>query len=471
MSAGALTIYSSGGVELGRVTRGFRRLPIRIRLTIAFAGVFGALLLAGGIVLFAEFQDYLDTVIDRDLDARTADAVALVSDGGASRAVLGSSGEPLAQVIDPRGGVLASTRRLGRARLLTPAEARRAAGGGVRVPRLSTPAGPARVAARPARSDGRRLTVAVAESLRSRDQALGRLRELLFLFGPLALALATWAGYQVAGAALLPVERMRRRVQGITERDTGERLPVPSTRDEIEALGSTLNELLERLDAALRRERRMLADASHELRTPLTVLRAEVQVALRGPRDAAELRAALESVAGQSERLTRLAEDLLVLARADDGRLPLRPEPLAAGDLLDGVSRRAAGAAEAAGRTLAVRGGEDEVLVADPDRAAQTLDNLVANALLHGRGDVELAARRVDGRVELHVRDHGEGFPDELLGHAFERFSRGDRARAGEGTGLGLAIVAAIAEAHGGGAAARNLPDGGADVWISLPAA
>jgi two-component system OmpR family sensor kinase len=452
------------------VTRGFRRLPIRIRLTIAFAGVLGALLLAGGVVLFAEFEGYLDRVIDGDLDARTADAVALVADDGASRAVLGSSGEPLAQVFDPRGGVLASTHRLGRARLLTRAEARRAAGGAVRRSRVSTPAGPARVVARPVTRAGGRLTVAVAESLQRRDQALGRLRELLFLVGPLALALATWAGYQVAGAALLPVERMRRRVQGITERDTGERLPVPETRDEIEALGRTLNGLLARLDGALRRERRMLADASHELRTPLTLLRAEVQVALRGPSDAAELRAALESVARQSERLTHLAEDLLVLARADDGRLPIRPEPLAAGDLFDAVARRAADRAQAAGRTLVVRGGEDEVLVADPDRAAQALDNLVANALLHGRGDVELAARRVDGRVELHVRDHGEGFPDELLGRAFERFSRGDPARAGEGTGLGLAIVAAIAEAHRGGAAARSLPSGGADVWVSLPA-
>jgi two-component system, OmpR family, sensor kinase len=453
------------------VTRAFRRLPIRIRLTIAFAGVLGALLLAGGIVLFAQFESYVDRGIDRDLNARTADAVALVSHGGASRAVLGSSGEPLAQLFDARGNVVASTRRLGQARLLTPAEARVAGAGGARRSRVNTPAGPARVVARPVNSAGRQLTVAVAESLRGRDQELGRLRDLLFIIGPFALLLATWAGYQVAGAALLPVERMRRRVQGITERDTGERLPVPATRDEIEALGRTLNELLERLDAALRRERRMVADASHELRTPLTVLRAEVQLALRGPRDEDDLRAALESVARQSERLTRLAEDLLVLARADDGRLPLRPEPLAAGELLDAVAGRAAGAAHATGRTLMVGGGVDEVLLADPDRAAQALDNLVANALAHGRGDVELAARRVDGRVELHVRDHGEGFPIALLGHAFERFSRGDPARAGEGTGLGLAIVAAIAEAHGGEAEARNLPGGGAEAWISLPAA
>jgi two-component system OmpR family sensor kinase len=444
-------------------------LPIRIRLTIAFAGVLGTLLLAGGVVLYTQFEDSLDRAVDRDLDARAADAVPLLSDGGA--AALRRIGEQLAQVYDPRGVLLASTPGLRRARLLTTAEARRAAGGRMRLSRVGTPSGSARVQAQPVEIAGRRLIVAVAESLHARDQALGHLRNLLFLVGPVALLLATWAGYQVAGAALNPVEQMRRRVQGITERDTAERVPVPATSDEIEALGHTLNELLARLDGALRRERRMLADASHELRTPLTVLRAEVQLALRGRRDVGELRAALESVEHQSARLSRLAEDLLVIARADEGRLPIRSEPVAADGLLEAAARRAATTAWTTGRRVGVRGGKNEVLLADPDRAAQALDNLVANALTHGGGDVELGAQRVDGRVELHVSDQGEGFQDDLLGRAFKRFSRGDPARAWEGTGLGLAIVAAIAEAHGGDAGARNLPGGGADVWISLPAA
>jgi two-component system, OmpR family, sensor kinase len=444
-------------------------LPIRVRLTIAFAGVLGTLLLAGGVLLYSQFQDSLDGAIDRDLDARAADAVALLSDGGA--AAFQRSGEPFAQAYDRRGVVLASSLRLGRVRLLTTAEARHAAGGPMRLSRVGTPAGSARVQAQPVEIGGRRLIVAVGESLHSRDQALGHLRDLLFFIGPVALLLATWAGYQVAGAALSPVEQMRRRVQGITERDTAERVPVPATSDEIEALGRTLNQLLARLDGALRRERRMLADASHELRTPLTVLRAEVQVALRCGRDAGELRAALESVEHQSARLSRLAEDLLVIARADEGRLPIRSEPLTTDELLEAAARRASAAARAVGRRVGVRGGQNEVLLADPDRAAQALDNLVANALAHGGGDVELGAQRVDGRVELHVSDHGEGFQDDLLGRAFKRFSRGDPARAGEGTGLGLAIVAAIAEAHGGEAGARNLVAGGADVWISLPAA
>ena len=221
------------------------------------------------------------------------------------------------------------------------------------------------------------------------------------------------------------------------------------------------------------RERRLLSDASHELRTPLSVLRTEVQLALRGERDAHELRAALESVGQETERLTRLADDLLVLARSDQGRLPIRSEPLDAYELLDAAAHRAQAAASAAGRRIVAQHHEDDgaVALADPDRAAQALDNLVANALAYGRGEVRLSARAVAGRVELHVADHGDGFSPQLLEHAFDRFSRGDPGRSGEGTGLGLAIVAAIARAHGGGAGASNLSSGGADVWISLPAA
>ena len=106
----------------------------------------------------------------------------------------------------------------------------------------------------------------------------------------------------------------------------------------------------------------------------------------------------------------------------------------------------------------------------DPDRAAQALDNLVANALAYGDGDVTLAATVSNGTVELHVTDQGRGFPEEFVGHAFERFRRGDTARTGEGAGLGLPIVATIAQAHGGEAGARNLPGSGADVWLSVPA-
>jgi two-component system, OmpR family, sensor kinase len=452
----------------------FRRLPIRLRLTIAFAGVLTVVLGASGVVLYSEFERDLDRVIARDLNARAADMAALVSRARDPQLALVESGERLAQLYTPAGRLLASTSALSRTRVLTGPDARDAASRPLQIDRADTPLGPARLRAVPARGgDGARVVIVIGEPLAGSDSSLDRLRDLLLIAGPLALLLATYAGYQVARAALRPVERMRARAEQITEEDTAERLPVPETSDEIEALGHTLNELLGRLDAALGRERRLLSDASHELRTPLSVLRTEAQLALRGERDPGELRAALESVGHEAERLSRLADDLLVLARSDQGRLPIRGEPLDTHELLEAAARRAQAVASAAGRRVVadLDGGGGAVAFADPDRAAQALDNLVANALAYGRGDVRLSAREAAGRVELHVLDHGDGFAPELLDRAFDRFSRGDPARSGEGTGLGLAIVAAIARAHGGAAGVRNRPGGGADVWISLPAA
>jgi heavy metal sensor kinase len=452
----------------------FRRLPIRLRLTIAFAGVLTVVLGASGVVLYTEFERDLDEVIDRDLNARAADMAALVSRAGDPQRALEESGERLAQIYRPGGRLLASTAAFSGTRALSVPQARQAARQAVQIDRVETPIGAARLRAVPA-SVGIEgpVAIAVGEPLAGTDSSLDRLRDLLLIAGPLALLLATYAGYQVARAALRPVERMRARAEQITEHDTAERLPVPATSDEIEALGRTLNELLERLDAALRRERRLLSDASHELRTPLSVLRTEVQLALRGERDARELRAALESVGDETDRLSRLADDLLVLARSDQGRLPIRGEPLDAQELLEAAARRAHAAAGAAGRRVLAEheAGDGAVALADPDRAAQALDNLVANALAYGRGDVRLRASEAEGQVELHVVDEGDGFPPELVERAFDRFSRGDPGRSGEGTGLGLAIVAAIARAHGGAAGVRNRPEGGADVWIALPAA
>jgi heavy metal sensor kinase len=452
----------------------FRRLPIRLRLTIAFAGVLTAVLGASGVVLYTEFERDLDEVIDRDLNARVADMAALVSEGRDPQRTLEASGERLAQIYSSGGRLLASTAAFSGTRALSGREVREASRERLRINREDTPVGDARLRAVPASAgDGEPVVIVVGEPLARSDSSLDRLRDLLLIAGPLALLLATYAGYQVARAALRPVERMRVRAEQITEHDTTDRLPVPGTSDEIEALGHTFNELLGRLDAALGRERRLLSDASHELRTPLSVLRTEVQLALRGERDARELRGALESVGHETERLSRLAEDLLVLARSDQGRLPIRGEPLDAHELLEAAARRAQAAASAAGRSVVAehQGEEGAVALADPDRAAQALDNLVANALAYGRGEVRLSAREVEGQVELHVADQGDGFPPELLERAFDRFSRGDPGRTGEGTGLGLAIVDAIARAHGGRTGAHNRPGRGADVWISLPAA
>jgi signal transduction histidine kinase len=250
--------------------------------------------------------------------------------------------------------------------------------------------------------------------------------------------------------------------------EPGRRLPVPPARDEVARLGETLNAMLARLEAALARERAFVSDASHELRTPLAVLRTELELAVRRGRSAEELEAALASAAEETERLSQLAEDLLVIARSDHGRLPVREEDVAAVELLERARERFAARASSAGRALRIAAAGEQRVLADRLRVEQALANLIENALRHGDGEVVLAAEGRDGAVELHVCDEGPGFPPGFLASAFERFSRADRARSGGGAGLGLAIVAAIASAHAGSAGARNRPQGGADAWIGL---
>jgi two-component system, OmpR family, sensor kinase len=239
--------------------------------------------------------------------------------------------------------------------------------------------------------------------------------------------------------------------------------------DEIARLGATLNTMLDRLERSFERERAFVADASHELRTPLAILKTEIELALRDGRTPDELVAALRSAGEETDRLAELAEALLMIARADGGGLALSPAPLRSDELLGGVAARFAGRVRAAGRDLVVDDGPAAQLTGDRRRLEQALGNLTDNALRHGAGTIHLSARPRDGRVELHVRDEGPGFPAPFLAQAFERFTRADAARSRGGSGLGLSIVRVIAVAHGGEARAANHADGGADVWIDLP--
>ena len=320
-----------------------------------------------------------------------------------------------------------------------------------------------------ARSSGQGSIAVVARSLTPRADSLDHLRHELLIFLPLALLAACLGGYGLAAGALRPVEVLRRRAQAVT---AGERtvLPVPAGGDEVTRLATTLNDMLARLHAAFEHERRFLADASHELRTPLALLQTELELALRRPRSREELEAALRSAAEETQRLSRLAEDLLLIARADEGSLPLRREAVDADELLADVAARFSTRALTLGRELRVEPSGLRLDV-DPLRVEQALGNMLDNALTYGDGPVELRTAESDGQVELHVLDGGKGFSDEFRERAFDRFSRGDEARSGAGSGLGLSIVELVAQAHGGEAGLRNRPQGGADVWLSLPLA
>lgn len=446
------------------------RLSVRLRVTLAFTLVMAALLAATGLFLHARLGDALNDALDRGLAERSDDIATLLRRSDGTRAggsVLRGSGERLAQLFDRRGRLLDTTQGLGPTSLLTRAQALAAGAGPVRATRGADEDPRAvRLLARPVTIGGRPRVLVVAASVQPDRDAQRHLDDLLLVGLPIALLLAALAGYGAVSGALRPVELMRRRAQTITA-GRPDRLPVPPTDDEIAALGRTLNDMLDRLDQAYARERRFVADASHELRTPLTILRGELELAMRDAQTVAEFREAIASAGEETERLVRLAEDLLVITRADQGRLPVRRASIPAAEILASVAQRFARLARETGVTLAVA--DVGAVVVDGDRmlVEQALGNLVDNALRHARSRVELGVGE-DGA--LCVRDDGPGFDVAFLGEAFDRFSRAepDRGRDSGGAGLGMAIVAAIAEAHGGGAYARNRDGGGAEVGLTL---
>jgi signal transduction histidine kinase len=310
----------------------------------------------------------------------------------------------------------------------------------------------------------------VGATRENRAETLRSLRTELLIAGPIALLVATGLGYFLAGAGLRAVDAMRRRAAEISADRPGERLPVSPANDELRRLGTTLNEMLARLEEALERERDFVAEAGHELRTPLALLRAELDFALHHAGDEDELREALKEASAETDRLVQLSGDLLLIASSDRGGMPLKLESIGAPALLDSVRNRFAWRAEQASRPLEV-GAEDGLTISgDRLRLEQALGNLVENALRHGQGRVRVDARRLDGQVQLRVSDEGPGFPDAFVERAFDRFSRADEAHSsGGGAGLGLAIVDAIARAHGGTASVANSGAHRTEVSVSLP--
>jgi signal transduction histidine kinase len=427
-----------------------------------------------GVFVYLRFRSELDAAINTGLRSRAGELSAQVERTGpglAGHGRLVGRAESFAEVLGPTGEVIDSSQTIGDRDLLTPAELRRALRAPVFLERSRT-AGleeSSRLLAVPARSGGTPRVVVVGASTAARDDSLDDLLQLLLVGEPVALVLASMAAYWVAAAALRPVEAMRARAESISAAELEQRLPVPSSGDEIARLGVTLNEMLARLQEAIEHERAFVADAGHELRTPLTILRAELDLALAEGRSPGELRAALASAAEETDRLTQLAEDLLTIAQTEGGELPLRISPLRLREVLEGVARRFERRARDRGREIAVEP-TDLVVAADRLRLDQAVGSVVDNALRYGEGTVTLSASRAEGVVAIVVADAGPGFPADFLPRAFGRFSRAASGRSDGGSGLGLAIVRTVARAHGGEASAVNREAGGAEVRIAIPA-
>ncbi len=434
-------------------------------------------LAATGVFVYEREAANLNQTIDRALRSRATDVAALAqqSDSGLAdaRARGGRSARAeLAQLIDASGRVLDRTPGLARRPLLGPAAiaaARR--GASVMTERRLAGDQPVRLFAEAARAQDQKLVIIVGQSLADRNRALSDLGGVLLVGGPLALLLACLAGYLLTGAALRPVDAMRRHAERISATDLGQRLPSAGGNDELGRLGRTLNEMLTRVHSSVARERTLVSDASHELRTPLAVLRTELELIARDRPAGSELQTAIGSAIEETDRLSQLADDLLLLARADDHQLAIEPSRVSVPALLHETADRARRQAGAADKLITVDAPAELDMLVDRDRAIQAIENLLTNALRYADTEVELSARPIGSFVEVHVTDDGPGFPADFLPNAWERFARADTARTEDGAGIGLAIVRTIAEVHGGRAHAANMATGGADVWITLPTA
>jgi signal transduction histidine kinase len=384
--------------------------------------------------------------------------------------------ETIAQILTPTGGVVAAT-AYADVRLLTREQLRDAALGELFVDRPGDARldESLRVFAMPVHARDENFIVVVTDSLDERAQTLASTLGVEIVGLAAALAASCGVGYWVSGLALRPVEDLRQRAAAISGDDLADAertpLPVSPVADEIGRLGLTLNDMLDRIGRAqaaqheaLQQQRQFLADASHQLRTPLAIIKAEVELAQSGTTKGEDLDAAMTSIGEETDRLSRLTEQLLLLAAADEHRLSLSREPVALTGLLEEVAERGRGRAQLKGRMITVVS-DESTISADRQRLEYALGNLVDNALMHGAGDMQLVGKRVDDLVELQVRDHGSGFSQEYMAHPFVRFA--PTASTGRGTGLGLAIVQAITEAHGGVVSLTN--DAGASVTLWLP--
>jgi heavy metal sensor kinase len=441
------------------------RLPIRTRLTLVFASLSLIVLAVAGAALLIGFRAELDRTINQGLESRAESARA---DPLGEIAAIPEGEDVFAQLIRADGSVESSA-NLPSDPLLPAATLASLRGATFldREVRMVEDRVPARLLAVPL-ADGSSLVVGI--DIDDQREVVSQLTVLVAVGGPIVLLALCALGWVLAGAALRPVEKLRSEAAAISLSEPDRRLPVPDTGDELQRLTETLNGMLDRVHDALDRERRLVDEASHELRTPLGVLKTEVDLALKGPRSREELEGALRSIAQETERLRRLTQDLLVLARSDRGRLPVHRADVDVSSVIERVAAEFDDRATTEGVRLHTSGSDIRARV-DADRLRQAIENLVDNGLRHaGRGgSVEVRADRDGDRLRIEVVDSGPGFAADVLDRAFEPFARADGGRQGDGAGLGLAIVRAVAEAHGGSATARNLEGGGAAVSFEVP--
>jgi signal transduction histidine kinase len=442
---------------------------VRVRTTLGAVVVAGLAMAVGALVLVAVLRDTLTREVGTAARLRAQDVASVLASDASGRGSLAVDDpeEWIIQVLDQGGRVVAASENaegLAPVARLPPGESAEVevpAGGPVEeegeflavATGAGTPLGPR--------------TVVVARSTETVTEATAAVAGLLAIGLPLLLAVVAVTTWIVVGRALAPVEAIRAEVDAISATALHRRVPDPPADDEIGRLARTMNRMLERLERAQARQRRLVSDASHELRSPVAAIRQHAEVALAHP-DRTTTAELAETVLAEDLRLQRLAEDLLLLTRADEHTLGLRRRPVDLDDLVFDEARRLRGVSRLRVDTTSVSAGRVD---ADAAGLRRVLRNLGDNAVRHAAGQVAFSVAERDGVVRLRVDDDGPGIPEADRERVFERFVRLDDARARDdgGSGLGLAIVAELVAAHGGTVAITPSPTGGTRVEVALP--
>lgn len=451
-------------------------MSLRLRLTLLTGLLTGGAILIFALTFYLELQDNLFDAMDArlheraDLVARMIAENAGVQGGTASIPLLVEFDSPgiYVELIAPDGSVRVTSPNLAGGRLPSDPALDAAAREGRSAINNITAGGDEdlRLLVTPARSGG---LLAVAESLEPIERTLNQARTLLLAYGSLALLLVTAGAALLTGRSLAPISRLTHVASAIAA--TGhyhKRVPAPRRHDEIGQLATTINELIATVERTLGQQRQLLADTSHELRSPLTVVLANLNL-LRRNLDQHERDLSVDEAAAEAQRMRRLVNDLLLLARADATQAIARTAvPL--DRLVEETVAIAARQNPAYPMSAHV---DPAVVIGDRERLTQLVRNLLENAIHHTPPGtpIDIALRRLDGVAELTVVDGGPGIAPEHLPHIWDRFYRVDKARsrAQGGTGLGLSIVKYIAEAHGGSVAAASDLGSGTTFTISLP--
>lgn len=463
-----------------------RRFSIRTRLTVWNISLLALTLLVFSVALYAALSDQLYRNLDARLQLEAGAAFDdvrrdMLAPGGETHLPgVVTQGNLSIRVIDATGQVLGAAGLLTAAPVDTALLNQSAQQQGLLQTIVVTDGQRARVFIMPLVREGQVLGfIEIAEALSVTEATLRSLTLILIVAVPATLALAAFGSWFIADRALRPIDAITRQAQRISEQDLHRRLNLDLPDDEVGRLARTFDAMLDRLNAAFQRQRQFTADASHELRTPLTVIKTNIGVTLNRPRSVKQYQTALTQVEDEVDRLTRLTNDLLLLARADASQ-PIAPQrEIDLVPIVHGVTDELQPLAEAKGLTLNFAAPESASVHGDSDQLHRLCFNLIENAIKYtsqGRVSVNIARlpalHSTPAQLCLTVEDTGPGIAAEHLPHLFERFYRVDAARSREegGSGLGLAIAHSIVTAHGGTLTVKSDFGHGTIVMVMLPA-